>query len=239
MIFALLTGLVLGYFLAVPPGPVGVTAIKLSLSHGKKPATALALGNAVMDFTYCLIAVFAAKAILSLMDNFSTDHPVLMLMIQMAIVAGIFALGIVNVKHKDTTANPSEEKQSWFSRIYRNLSHRGPFLLGVGVAMTNIPNPTFFPTLVAATAFGLGAGFFENQLFNNLLFAVGFGFGNFLWLYTLSSIITRFKHKFSDNTIQKIHKFAGFTLIGFSTLLGYKILSITEWHAIFRLVFAF
>ncbi len=239
MIFALLTGLVLGYILAIPPGPVGVTAMKLSLNHGRKPGTYLALGNGVVDFFFCIIAIFTAKGILGLMSDFSADHPFIMLMIQLAIVGGIFALGVINVKYKGSLNDEPEANPSKLGRLFRDISHRGPFLLGIAVAMTNIPNPTYFPSLVATTAFGLETGFFEHAAFNNIIFALGFGIGNFLWLYTIVSVIVKFKHKFSDSTVQRIHKFAGFTLIGFSTLLGINILRLTEWQVIFRLLAAF
>lgn len=239
MIFALLTGLALGYILAIPPGPVGVTAMKLSLNHGKKPGTYLALGNGVVDFFFCIIAIFTAKGLLGLMENFSADHPFIMLLIQLAIVAGIFVLGIINIKYKGSLSEAPDENRSKLGKLFRDISHRGPFLLGIAIAMTNIPNPTYFPSLIATTAFGLETGFFEHGIINNLVFAFGFGIGNFLWLYTIVGIIVRFKHKFSDNTIQRIHKFAGFTLIGFSTILGINILRLTEWQVIFRLLAIF
>jgi threonine/homoserine/homoserine lactone efflux protein len=239
MIFALLTGLVLGYIIAIPPGPVGVTAMKLSLNHGKKPGTYLSLGNGVVDFFFCIIAIFTAKGILNLLDDFSSDYPLIMLIIQLSIVTGIFALGIINIKYKTVSIDDESPTRTRMGRIFNDLTHRGPFLLGIAVALTNIPNPTYFPSLIGTTAFGLGTGFFEHGVINNFSFAFGFGVGNFLWLYTIVSVITRFKHKFSDNTVQRIHKFAGFTLIGFSTLLGINILRITEWHVIFRLLTIF
>lgn len=239
MIFAILTGLVLGYILAIPPGPVGVTAMKLSLNHGKKPGALLSLGNGVVDFFFCIIAIFTAKGILNLMDDFSTDHPFIMLMLQLAIVGGIFALGIINVKYKGSLSDSPDINPSKLGKLFRDISHRGPFLLGIAVALTNIPNPTYFPSLIATTAFGLETGFFEHGILNNILFAFGFGLGNFLWLYTIVSVIVKFKHKFSDSTVQRIHKFAGFTLIGFSTILGINILRLTEWQVIFRLLAIF
>ncbi len=240
MIFAILTGFVIGYIIAIPPGPVGVTAMKLSLNQGKKHGTLLAAGNGVLDFTYCLLAVIAASAIRNSLETFSSDHPVILLLIQFAIVAGIFLFGIINLKHKkNDLAEMEEVKTTRFSRFFQDLANKGPFLLGIAVALTNIPNPTFFPSIVAAAGFGLSTGFFEDTFINSIFFALGFGLGNFSWLYTLVNIIVKFKDRLSPETLARIHKFAGITLIGFSTILGYRVVSVTEWHTILRLLFAF
>jgi hypothetical protein len=37
----------------------------------------------------------------------------------------------------------------------------------------------------------------------------------------------------------RLYRFAGFTLIGFGTLMGYRILTITKWSEIIRLALAF
>jgi Na+-transporting NADH:ubiquinone oxidoreductase subunit NqrE len=82
-------------------------------------------------------------------------------------------------------------------------------------------------------------GLFPNMFHENMIFSLGFGVGNFLWLYILSWIVIRHRHKLSENSISRIKQFAGVTFIGFGGFLGYRALVFTNWAQIFKYAFAF
>lgn len=239
MLIALLIGLGIGFVMAIPPGPVGVTAMKLSLNKGRKQGFLFSGGNGVMDFVYCLLAVFSADAIRSGLETFSGEHPIIMFLIQMLIVVGIFIFGFINLRIKADKHESEIKKTTLFSDFFNKLANKGPFLLGIAIALTNLPNPTYFPTLVGMSGFILDLNFFDAALVSKFAFALGFGLGNVAWLSVLVKVLSHYKSKLSDITLAKIHRFAGFTLIGFGTILGYHVYSITKWPTIFRLIFAF
>lgn len=239
MFLALIIGLGVGFVMAIPPGPVGVGAMKLALNKGQKTANIFSLGNALMDFFYCTAAIFAATALLNALETFNLQHPVIMLLIQLMIVVGIIVYGIINVRYKSKPEELSDEPKSRTSKFLQFLTHKGPFFLGVAIALANIPNPSFFPTLVFVTSSILKMGLIESGTAENFLFSVGFGAGNFLWFLVLIKLLVHYKEKFSARSMARLHQFAGFTLIGFGTILGYRIVTITEWSNIFRIVFAF
>jgi len=78
--------------------------------------------------------------------------------------------------------------------------------------------------------------FYDVTSLNNILYSLGFGIGNFVWLYTLSNIVFKLKEKFSDNFIIRVKQFAGITFISFGGILGWRLLFFTKWADVFRLV---
>ncbi len=237
MLISLVAGVIAGFVLAMPPGPVGVTAIKLVLDKGKKPALLAALGTTVMDFIFAFLTVFATSAIISLLDNFAEKYPIGVLLIQIVVVAAIVAYGILLRKSKGEENNDNKKAKTYSFIEY--LKHRGPFLLGFAVALANIANPTFLGSISYVAVLLQKWAFIDSSIIGRTIYALGFGVGTFLWLYILVKVIVFYKPRMSENMIFKIKKFAGLTLIGFGTLLGYRVIAFTNWGQILHILFAF
>ncbi len=146
MIIAILAGFLTGFFLAMPPGPVGVMAINMGVNKGSKAGTHLALGTGFMDFIFCVFAMSMATAVQAALGGFTDDYPNLYLFVQIAIIIALFIYGIFNVRKTDSQSgevlqNPAEYSNS---KIIRYLKNKGPFLLGIAIALTNIPNAYIF-----------------------------------------------------------------------------------------------
>ncbi|MGB9852317.1 MAG: LysE family translocator [Candidatus Kapaibacteriota bacterium] len=234
--FSLVPGIIIGIILALPPGPAALTAIKLGLSNSSRHGFLSGLGTAVMDFFYCLLAIFATSAIIEWAKNISEHYPLLVTFIQLIIVIMVISLGISHLKSSKKI--PNNENTPSFSFIER-LSSRGPFFIGVGIALTNVINPTFLPSLGYVALNVQQFGFIEVNAISHVFFAIGFGLGNLLWLILLVKTFVHFKSRMSTEFITKIHKFTGLTLIGFGTFLGYRVLEVVKWSEILRFVFAF
>jgi threonine/homoserine/homoserine lactone efflux protein len=239
MIIALLSGIIIGFILAIPPGPVAVTALRISLEQGLKNGIFAALGTGFMDFVYCLVVIFATSAVLALVNNFFIDYPIVFLVFQVLVVVSVIIYGVINLKLKDRIVNPKKKRDPGKFKYLDGLSKRGPFLLGIAVALANAANPTFLPALAYITVNAQKFILHENNALENIVFAFAFGLGNFLWLYAISRILLHYQDKMSKNTIARIHQFAGVTLIGFGTILGYRVITLTHWPEILRLFFAF
>ncbi len=235
MLISLLFGTIIGLILALPPGPVGVSAIKLGMSNGRKSGTQLALGTGLMDFFYCLIAISATSAAVNAIKSISGDYPFLILGFQLTVVVAFVVLGIINLNAKKAE-NPLDNKGNRFLDKFKS---KGPFLLGIAVATANMANPTFLPSLAWVTMNVHTYELILNNHLSNLMFAIGFGLGNFLWLYLLVRFIVMYKDRLSSKMVLRLRQFAGVTFLSFGTILGVRLISITKWPEILRLVFAF
>lgn len=223
----------------MPPGPVGVTAIKLGLFNGERSGTQLAFGNAMMDFLYSLLAIFATAAATQAINSLSHSYPVVALSFQVIVVLTLLVYGFVNLTSKPKEIDYTNPEQKFESKFLQNLKSRGPILLGVAIALTNLANPTFVPTLAWIAVQVHKYQIIQNSILSNFLFAIGFGLGNFLWIYFLVKMIIRFKERLSDRMLLRIRQFTGATFIGFGTIMGYRLLTLTKWSEIIRFIFAF
>lgn len=97
----------------------------------------------------------------------------------------------------------------------------------------------FFDSLTIMSAWVQKVGLFPNGLNQNLFFSLGFGIGNFIWLYLLSMIVLKNRHKLSDGSIARIKQFAGATFIGFGGFIGYRVIMFTNWANIFKYAVVF
>lgn len=238
MILSLLAGLIIGFVMAMPPGPVAVTALRLGLEKGSKQGYQVGMGTGLVDFFYCLIAVFATSAALALLGDFTNKYPLLTLFLQLSVVAAMMIYGYITLKSQ---RNPLEEQNTSLPKkvkFFDKLAHRGSFFLGIAVALANIANPTFMPSLAYVSLNVQKLGLIELSTLGNFSYAFGFGLGNFLWLYFLIKILTHYRSKFSDKFVVLIKKFAGYTLIGFGSILGFRVIEITKWSEVLRFVFA-
>ena len=238
--FSLPLGIILGIVLAIVPGPVAVGAMKLSINSGERHGVLYSAGSGFMDFIFCLFAVFTTSAVMSAFGDFSSTHPLIIVSVQVLLVLGIVVYGLLQFREaKKSNRDEIEELDKSSNKMLENFKNRGPLFIGIGVALANIASPTFLPSLAYFTLQMQKLGLYDVNNFTNLLLSIGFGFGNFLWLYVIVRAITHYKNKFSDGFVGIMHKFAGYTLLCFGTVLGYRVFMITKWSDIIGVVFAF
>ncbi|GMV53266.1 MAG: LysE family transporter [Flavobacteriales bacterium] len=237
MLGAIIIGLAVGYILAIPPGPIGMASIRTGLREGGMPALKLALGAGIFDIVYCALAMVATSAIVRWLEAIEHISPLAPVAIQLVIVGVMIGFGILQMKDREPrNAEPSTTAKP--SRIAEWLKGHGPFFVGVGFALANLANPTFIPALAAMTTFIQKFGWFESTVANNVVFSIGFGIGNFLWLFTLVRLVLALRHKMTPTFLRRIQQLSGVTLIGFGTFYGIRIIALTKWPELLRLVFA-
>lgn len=240
MLIAVLIGFLAGMILAMPPGLAGVGAMRYGLFTGIKPGNWFALANGIMDFFYCLLAAFATSAIASDLIDASNSYPFLMLLFQILIVAVLIFFGYRSFKEgqyqkESITKKKKNRKRDFISKF----EDRGPFIFGFAIAFTNIANPTFFASLLSFTGYIHAQEIISSEFWVQIVFAAGFGLGNFAWLMILMRLINKYRSRLSENMMARIQQLAGISFIGFGTLLGGKVLFFTKWGEILKYVFAF
>lgn len=239
MVLAIILGVVIGYVLAIPPGPIGMAAIRTGMRQGWKAAVKLSIGAGLFDIIYCSLAMLATSAVVDLLNGMERSNPVFTVVIQVIVVAVMIVFGAMQMKERPIPqpddVPPRHVPQGYLDKV---KSH-GPFFVGVGFALANLANPTFFPSLAALSTFIQKSGWYVPTFVNNLLFSVMFGIGQALWLMTLVRLLLLYKHRMTPRFIHRIQQFTGITLIGFGTAYGIRILAVTKWSELTRLIFAF
>lgn len=237
MLTAIIIGGLIGFILAMPPGPVAMACVKVGLQKGRKECFELSMGTALMDTLYCILAIFAASAVQATLNNYLDNNPIIYLTIQIIIVTLLVYFGILQFRKQKIETEEVNLKKS--PKFITALKNRGPFLLGIAMAITNIANPSFMSTLMIMTSWVHKLELFVASFSNNLLFSIGFGIGNFLWLFLLAYLVMLNKNKLSETSIIRIKQFAGLTFIGFGGFLGWRLVAFTNWANVFKFAFSF
>lgn len=231
MIESLLVGLLLGFILAMPPGPIGVVAMKAGLTGDLKRGVLIGVGAGSIDAVYCvvimtLIAWLGATqaAIDGWFAAISDEYPIAFLAMKLAVVAAMIAYGVVNFRVKRTHV-PLKERKVQQPSIQERIEARGPFFLGFGMGLANLANPTFLPSLIFTLIFVVNLNFVEATYTNAVVFGIAFAIGTVAWMYILVRLICKYKDRMSAKLIEGIHKFTGLTFIGFGTYLGLRAVS--------------
>lgn len=223
---ALLTGLVIGFFLAIPPGPIGMAAIRYGLRGAMRDIAQLALGAGLLDLLYCLLAVWASAGIIRLVvpKGAEQDYGLLLTAAQAAIALAMIVAGVVVLKSArrhdiDEADSAPDGGVSGFQR-WKAIA---PFMTGVAFAVTNLANPTFVPSLMIMSGTIRSAGLVGTSSLDVALFSFGFGTGNALWLLTLGVIIRRLRHRLSERLLVGVRIATALLLIGAGTYYGISI----------------
>ncbi|MFN5176305.1 MAG: LysE family translocator [Ignavibacteria bacterium] len=241
MLFSLLIGIAVGFVLAIPPGPIGVSVIKIALNNDKKGGILIGIGASLMDVFYCLIAMLFTTAVFGSLQYFFDTYPFAMLLFQGFCVAAMFIFGLLQFKTPKYSSESSDMANnaaiSPLKRIMDRLKQGGPFFLGIAIALANIANPTFLPSLAYTCMFVQHSNMIAISSLDSILFSLGFGIGNFAWMYLLLRLLLHFKARFSAEFTLRIQRFAGLTMIGVGTYLGYRVILFTKWPEILRFIF--
>jgi threonine/homoserine/homoserine lactone efflux protein len=239
LLIAVTIGIIAGMVLAMPPGLAGVGAMKYGLFTGIKPGNWFALSNGIMDFVYCFFAVMATSAVASDLVEISNSYPVAMLAFQIVIVAILIFFGYRSFREGKEQHSSNTLKKTKKQDFITRFENKGPFLFGFAIAITNVANPTFFGSLLSLTGYMHAQEILGESMLQQTLFAVGFGFGNFLWLMILMRLINKFRSRLSENMMARIQQLAGISFIGFGAIIGTRVLFVTKWGEILKYAFAF
>jgi threonine/homoserine/homoserine lactone efflux protein len=205
MILIILLGVIFGYLICIPIGPINIYVLKTKINKGFWPAINIAIGGALMDFFYFSI-------ILSGLSLFEFSHNV-SFALQTLGISFLFLLGVKEIFF--TKANSFERKPLGGDMI-KSSNYA---LLGILIYLSN---PTLFFTISTLCAFIKSYALFESNILNNLIFSYSIAVGSVLWSYTLIVLVKRFEHKLTLPLMLRINKISGGLMIGLSLYLGFK-----------------
>lgn len=190
-------GLIIGFSIAAPVGPIGVLCIRRTLAHGRLAGFVSGLGAASADAVYGSIAAFGLTAISAFLINQR-------IWLQLAGGAFLIYLGI-----RMFTAKPaSQPANSQSSGLVRN--YLSTFILTLTNPMTIISFAAIFA--------GLGLGQAEGDLSGAIQLVAGVFLGSAAWWLTLSFLVGIFKERVNLVTLQWINRVAGLIIIVFGII---------------------
>jgi len=187
----LVEGIIIGFAMAVPIGPIGIICIRKTLTEGRMRGLIIGLGAATADMLYGSIAAFGLTVI---------SDTLLSQRIWIRLVGGalLLYLGVrtFRARPKDPKIDiqSSGRLRSYFTTIF--LTFTNPL--------------TVFAFIAVFAALGLGNGL---SLISASLLVAGVFTGSFLWFFSLSSGATLFRKKLDVIGLRWVNKIAGLLII--------------------------
>jgi threonine/homoserine/homoserine lactone efflux protein len=186
-------GIVIGFSIAAPVGPIGVLCIRRSIAEGQKVGLATGLGAATADAIYGCVAGFGLTAI----SNFLVGQR-----FWLGFLGGLFLcyLGL-----RTFLSRVSEEPMP-----ARGGGLFSPFLSTFFLTVTN---PMTILSFVAIFA-GLGLGK-SPDYFNASALVGGVFIGSALWWLLLSSGASIFGRRLGAGWMRSLNRFSGIVIFAF------------------------
>jgi threonine/homoserine/homoserine lactone efflux protein len=186
-----LKGLIIGFAMAVPIGPIGVMCIRKTLTEGHSRGMIIGLGAATADSLFGSIAAFGLTFV---SDVIASQH------FWLSLLGGglLLFLGIrtFRAKRKDTII-PFDKK-----------GLLGSYLSSFLLALTN--PVTIFAFVAVFAAFGLGH---RLNFISAYILVLGVFSGSCLWFLTLSYGATFFRKKLDSGGLRLVNKISGVLII--------------------------
>lgn len=201
----LLKGIIIGFSIAAPVGPIGVLTIKRTLAEGRLSGFFTGMGAAMADAVYGFIAGFGLTVISAFL---------LTQAFWIKLIGGLFLL-FLGVK-------------SFLSKLASNaakLDSKGLFSNFVSTFFLTLTSPVTILSFVAIFA-GLGLGTTKTDYTSSLSLVFGIFLGSALWWLILSSVVGFFQTKITPERLVWINRLSGLILLSFGLLALYSCLDI-------------
>ena len=192
-----LEGVIIGFAIAAPVGPIGVLCIRRTLADGRASGFVSGLGAATADAVYGALAAFS----LTLVTGFLLGGAS-----WLRLIGGVFLLFL---GAKTVFTRPAE----------RAAPARGVGLLGAYAStfVLTLTNPTTILSFAAIFA-GLGVGGASDAL-SAVLLVLGVFLGSAAWWLVLSGATGLFRSKFSAGGLRWVNRISGTIIATFGVLV--------------------
>lgn len=194
MICLLLRGLIIGFSIAAPVGPIGVLCIRRTLAEGRAAGFVSGLGAATADAIYGCIAGFG----LTFLSGFLVRQQV-----WIRLLGGLFLcyLGLRTLLTRPADRPESTEKRGFVSAYGSTL-------------LLTLTNPMTILSFTAIFA-GLGVAGSGRDYGAATALVLGVFVGSVFWWFALSGVAAAFRERFDVRAISWINRIAGLVVAGF------------------------
>lgn len=187
-------GIIIGFSVAAPVGPIGILTIRRSLTQGKLSGFVTGMGAATADTIYGMIAGFGLTAVSSFLMTYE---------LWMKLIGGSFLLflGI-----RTFLAKPTDN-----GAVSKSTSLLGNF---ISTFFLTITNPATILSFLAIFA-GLGLGTKETDIISSLSLVGGVMAGSSAWWLFLSTGVGVFRSKMTHDHMRWINRLSGVIMTSF------------------------
>lgn len=193
----LIKGIIIGFAVAAPVGPIGILTIKRTLNEGRRSGFITGMGAACADTLYGMIAGLSLTTVTSFL---LTEQYWLKLF------GGIFLLilGVITFLTKPKLARTIVGKKGLMNNF-------------VSTFLLTLTNPfTIFSFLAIFAGFGLGSANITH--ISSALLIIGVFFGSSLWWLTLSYIVSTLRNKITMDRLFWINRLSGVIIFLFGAV---------------------
>jgi len=203
-------GIVCGFLVSVPVGPVNLTVINQALRRGFGAAFLMGLGAICAESLYAALMFWGHTSIL--------DEPRVVLTLRIIAVVVIAALGIRYVLFKAEGLDASEATAR---RLDERWHHPQSFFLGFALTISNLMLVVLWATIVTL----LFAHEWVTQTRpSRALCVVGVLIGGSAWFSMLAFFVSRAQRRIKAGTLTLLVRGCGIVFLGFAALLAYKLI---------------
>lgn len=205
MITALILGLIVGFLICIPIGPINVWVVNTMIRHNFRSAFAIALGGSAMDFVYFMIILTGLS-----LFHFS-PQTVLVLKVTGVILLLAFGLKEMLVQKANFKMHDPEKKVPHIA---------GYFLMGVGIYTSN---PTLIATMSGVAAVIKSWNLFSFTFANYFCLSLGLALGSAIWFYMLLKIISKYKNRIPERFFINFSRACGVLIVLFSLYMAFNV----------------
>jgi threonine/homoserine/homoserine lactone efflux protein len=193
-----LRGLLIGFSIAAPVGPIGVLCIRRTLTEGRLTGFLSGMGAASADMFYGGVAAFGLTAVQTLLMGHSN---------WLRLIGGIFLLylGV-----KTFFSKPAEQAAK--------VSRGGLLGAYLSTFFLTITNPLTILSFIAIFA-GLRPAGADGDYLSAGVLVLGVFLGSATWWFTLSFIVGLLKDRFNTTWKTWVNRLAGTVIFGFGIII--------------------
>jgi len=187
----LLTGMLIGFAMAAPLGPLGILCIRKTLTTGHLQGLMIGLGAATVDMLYSSVAAFGLTAIADGLDS----HRILIRLIGGVLLLFI-GIRIFRTKPKDPSLS---------------LTSNGKmksYIYSLGITLTN--PTTIFSFIAVFATFDVAKGI---TVYSSAALVAGIFLGSSLWFLILSSGVALFRNRLNLKGLSWANRIAGILIV--------------------------
>lgn len=192
-------GVVIGFSLAAPVGPIGVLTIRRTLAHGRLTGFISGLGTATADALYGLIGALGLTSLTTLLTAQSG---------WLGLIGGGFLcyLGVRTFMARPAALEGGSEQPT--------LGLAGAYVSALGLTLTNPATILAFAVIFA----GLNADMTAGSAAAAVVVVAGVFVGSAAWWLVLSTVTNWLRGRLNATALVWINRLSGVVILGFGAL---------------------
>ncbi len=214
LLLASFTGLVSGFLICIPVGPINITIINEGAKRGFLWACLIGFGAMAMDLLYCSLAfvgsssLFASKTFRAVMELLS-----FLLMIWLG--------------YKYLIARDLPETTPTMEVVEHKFHPHTAFMIGF---VRVLGNPAVLLFWITLSATFISHEWIADALVSKLACVGGISVGGLTWFTLLSYLVSRGHGKFSRNTLVRMSHISGGSLLIVAFFIGMRLVRMLAAH---------